>query len=547
VPDDVTDGDGAPDSPSKSMTPRVARPVSAPARRPATDADGVEEGPGDLTARLRMLEERISSEVPPRPRRSKPAPAPLAPPTEEPAEPGTTAEPEPAAELEAAEPQPAPVAQPPVKKVAKKAPAKKAPATSTRPRKAVGAPLETPEPADVTAALELPEAPAAAVTPAEAAPKAAAPEAPQPLEPARRTVPLPVPETPKGGRFAARKAAKEAEKADKQAPPPAVVPAQEAAAPAVLTPATRATPLPKPTPVAKAVPLAKPTVPTVPTPEVPGSRSGTPLRPAPGKTPTKAPPAGAAPTRPGGLRARPGGTPVKPLPVGESPVAVSTAPTAPLRTRPAVAAPPPPAAPLPTPAPAPRQPDRVVRIALLLTVLLLALAAGLGTAAFVEHRKVTWQSVAVVRLDAGVAPTTSTEDSISAGVVTYLGKTATAEFTKNAAQDAQVAASSVRGTITSRQSTSSLIALEAHASTAKDAAALASGAADSFVQLVNLDQVANQPSEGDRLSAAIVSAANSTTKTSPKQRDAVIAGALAALAVLVLSGGAAAVRLSRRS
>jgi hypothetical protein len=194
-----------------------------------------------------------------------------------------------------------------------------------------------------------------------------------------------------------------------------------------------------------------------------------------------------------------------------------------------------------------RRGDVLVRILLTLTVLLLAAAAGLGAAALVENRDATYNADVVVRLDPGNDPQGSIEAAVLAGMTRYLNQTGSHAFTLTAAQRAGVSVADLRTDVRSSQIAARQIRLAVQASTSAGTQALANGAGDALVELVNLDQASNVASPGDRLSAAIERPAKEPTKTSPKDRDAYAAGGLAAGAVLLLSGVGALLRFTRSS
>jgi hypothetical protein len=188
----------------------------------------------------------------------------------------------------------------------------------------------------------------------------------------------------------------------------------------------------------------------------------------------------------------------------------------------------------------------LVRVALLLTAALLALAAGLGSAALVERGKATWQSVAVVRLDVGPDAAAPADQLLGAGATRYLRQVATPAFTATAAQVGGVAGAAVRRDVTARQTAPQLLDLTAYAATSRQAAALAAGASQAFVQAVTGDQAGTVAVPGDRLTATVLAAATLTARIAPKRRDAELAGAAAAAVVLGLAvGGTLLVRRRR--
>ncbi|MFN2538558.1 MAG: hypothetical protein ABR549_10465 [Mycobacteriales bacterium] len=301
------------------------------------------------------------------------------------------------------------------------------------------------------------------------------------------------------------------------------------------------------------------TEPVTATPEVAAPVAATPAKPptkaaaVPLATPVKKAPAKKAPAKkaakaPATKRTPPkkvavpdlGSTPATPWPVSQAPLPLPAEP------RPAAVPPPVPAVvATETTVPA-REGDGLLRFLVMLAVLLLAAAAGLGAAAFVEHRDTSYRAVLVVQLTPGPDPAGSVEDAIAQGVTRYVSQASAPTFTETAARRADVAGSDVKGDVMAKQRGTDQVELEVRASTAAQAKTLAAGAGDALVELVNLDQVVSQPSAGDRLSAAVIGEPERIGKAAPKDRDAWIAGALAAGAVLVLAAVAAVLRVSRR-
>lgn len=316
---------------------------------------------------------------------------------------------------------------------------------------------------------------------------------------------------------------------------PAATDEPEAEAPLVETleePVVAPLPEPAADPAAEEAPVA-------PVKKAPVKRAAA-KKVAPAKTPAAARPVKKAPAkRPSLAAATPAATP---WPVRET----LTPPAAP--TRPAAV----PAPSVPAPAPAtplaapPRERDGLVRALVVLAVLLLAVAAGLGAAALVEHRDSSYRAGVVVKLSPGPDPQAPIEDSLSAGVTKYAGLAASHAFTVNAAQRAGVASSDVQGDVQAAPSGSDAVSLTVKASSAAATRKLAQGAGDALVEAVNLQEAADQTSAGDRLSAAVDATPPSATKTAPKARDAWVAGLLGAGAVLVLAGVGAVVRSGRR-
>jgi hypothetical protein len=174
-----------------------------------------------------------------------------------------------------------------------------------------------------------------------------------------------------------------------------------------------------------------------------------------------------------------------------------------------------------------------LKLAVALIVLLLAGAAGVGAAAAVESRPATWESTALVQLTPGAAP--SKTPDLSVAVVRYRGKVANSSFTALSAFKAGVTNSHVRDSIASRSVGGDELRLVAHGSTAQAASALAAAAAQNLVETVTSDQQLEAPAKGDRLRATVAALDGSAVRVQPTDRDAALAGALAAGAVLLIS------------
>jgi hypothetical protein len=189
----------------------------------------------------------------------------------------------------------------------------------------------------------------------------------------------------------------------------------------------------------------------------------------------------------------------------------------------------------------------VLRFLVALAVLLLAAAAGLGAAALVEHRDSAYRAEVVVQLSPGPDPAGSVDEAVASGVSNYVSKASSHDFTLTAARRAGVSTSAVQGDIVGKARGKNQVELDVLAETAAEARTLAVGAGDALSELVNEDQAVNEPSPGDRLSAAVQGDPAPSVKTAPDDSDAWIAGALAAGAVLVLSALGVVLRHTRRS
>lgn len=278
-----------------------------------------------------------------------------------------------------------------------------------------------------------------------------------------------------------------------------------------------------------------------------------PVKKAAAKTPAvkapaaKAPAAKRAPAKKLAVP-EPGTPPLTPWPVSQAPVPAPAVVAAP----PAAPAPVvPPAAPVAAVAPAAEAPskgdDGLLRFLIMLAVLLLAAAAGLGAAAFVEHRDTSYRAEVLVQLAPGPDPAAPVADALAQGVERYASQTSAHPFTATAVRRAGLSPSASKGDVVGKAHGTNQVELVVLAATAQEARTFATGAGDALVELVNLDQVVSQASPGDRLSAAVIGEPQGVTKAAPKDRDAWIAAVLAAAAVLVLAGVATLLRLTRRT
>jgi len=252
-----------------------------------------------------------------------------------------------------------------------------------------------------------------------------------------------------------------------------------------------------------------------------------------------------APRRPAAPAAPP---PAEPWPAARPSPAPPPKPRRPAAVPPLPASAPPPAQPPPPAAPLPvftdptmvyRPRDGVLRALVALTVLLLAAAAGLGTAALVEHRDTSYRTTAVVRIGPGFQPTQPTGLLIGLGVRKYAELAATHAFTADAAKRA---ATHATGDVTTAPLSADEIVLTVASDTAKHARALAAGAGDALVEAVNLTEAVDQPSAGDRLLANVETSPAAVSRHAPDSTRVWLLGLAAAAGVLVLGGAAALLR-----
>ena len=190
-----------------------------------------------------------------------------------------------------------------------------------------------------------------------------------------------------------------------------------------------------------------------------------------------------------------------------------------------------------------KQPTRVVpvpiaegsavrgnRVLAALIVLLLAAAAGMGAAAAVKDRPSTWRSESVVKLN----PASSPGPDAQSAVVTRLVKRAqTPGFAGLTAASAGVPASELREYAEARRDGADRLVVEVQARSANGATRLAESAGRQLLLTLATDQaVVSDPER--RLTAAVTTPATEAVKEKPTDRQAWLAGGLAALAVLLV-------------
>lgn len=364
--------------------------------------------------------------------------------------------------------------------------------------------LPTKAPGDVTA----PEAPAQLLAEGSAEGSAEEPvetpaAAPAAAPPIAKPVAAPAKRAP--AKKAAAKAAKRAPAKPAMAKP---VPVEKTAAPATGVTAEQAAPPAKRPPARKAVKKSLAVPPPTPGPEVPAEPRSARPRTAPPPTPRRRP------------RAE--------LPFPEAMTQQAPLPTA-VRVAPS------------------GERDGVVRFLVTLAVLLLAAAAGLGAAALVEHRETRYRADTVVRIEPGPAPTQPDSIVVALGVRKYATLAAKPAFTAAAAQHAGLARSAAEDDVVATAGGADEVRLTVSADSSRHARALAIGAGEALVELVDLQEAADQASAGDRLLPVVLGEPSAVTKDGPERGRVWLLALLAAGAVLVLAGVGAIVRFSRRS
>lgn len=170
---------------------------------------------------------------------------------------------------------------------------------------------------------------------------------------------------------------------------------------------------------------------------------------------------------------------------------------------------------------------RTARIVAGLIVLLLALAAGLGSAAVVKNRPATWQSQTVVTL---TTPAGTDEDAV---VDRLAKKVDTSGFAGLTAAAAGVRTSDVRELAKARRGGSGEVVVDLRASTADQAVKLAAAAGPQLLLTLATDQaLLGDPDK--RVTGAVTTAATSPERVKPTDQQAWLVGGLAGLAVLLI-------------
>ncbi len=182
----------------------------------------------------------------------------------------------------------------------------------------------------------------------------------------------------------------------------------------------------------------------------------------------------------------------------------------------------------------------------LLIALLLAVAAGLGTAALVQSRDSTWEATSVVTLLTGPQPSVNSVDALAGGQDRYVDKVANASFTAQAALKAGMPDDEVRDNITARRQGGEALAVVASASSSDGALALADAAGVTLVATVVNDQALASP-PGDRLGATVSGPSTTAERTTPSATSVLLVGLLAGVAVLLLAGVVLVVGRRRKS
>ncbi len=174
-----------------------------------------------------------------------------------------------------------------------------------------------------------------------------------------------------------------------------------------------------------------------------------------------------------------------------------------------------------------------MRTLLVLTVLLVAAAAGLAMAAVVENGTETWRSSLTVRIAAGPA-TPNAAEAVATAQRQYAERLP--GLTSSAAASTGVPGGDIRSDLKGQRVGSDQLRVVASAATPGEAQALAGSGASTVVDQLAQDQAGAVTDERERLSALASGYVTEAERTRPSDLVALLVGGAAALAVLLLAG-----------
>jgi hypothetical protein len=184
------------------------------------------------------------------------------------------------------------------------------------------------------------------------------------------------------------------------------------------------------------------------------------------------------------------------------------------------------------------------RVLATLALLLLAAAAGLGVAAYVESGDETWRSTVAVQLYPGPVSTIDPDTALKNGVATYIAKVP--GLTLASAQQMGIPVDDVRGDLDASEIEPGVIGIAAQAAHSNQAALLAGAGATDLINLVKEQEKTTVPNRYDRLIPVVAASVTPPERTRPDDAVAALAGGLTALTVLLVGGLVAIVRRSAR-
>ena len=173
--------------------------------------------------------------------------------------------------------------------------------------------------------------------------------------------------------------------------------------------------------------------------------------------------------------------------------------------------------------------DRVLAVIL---VLLLSVAAGLGTAAFVRNRPSTWHAQAVVAITPPASGTAT--ESTSDAAVRYVKTAETTEFASDAAVLGGIPGEQVKGEFKAHEGKAGEVVVDARAINADVAAALAEAASRQLVLEVLTDQ-AERADASSRMGAKVLVPTTEASRLQPTDRSILLGGTLAAVDILLVA------------
>jgi hypothetical protein len=177
-------------------------------------------------------------------------------------------------------------------------------------------------------------------------------------------------------------------------------------------------------------------------------------------------------------------------------------------------------------------PSGLVRTMMIGLAVLLAIAAGLGAAAYVKDRPATWRSESVVALTAPSVGGGTEETGVARR--RYVTLVHSSGFTGGAAALSNVPADRVRALISAREGQPGEVVLIARATTADDAARLAEGASRQLALTVLEDQrTLLDPAQ--RIGTQVLRPTSHAVRESPRDRSVLLAGLLGFLDILLVA------------
>jgi hypothetical protein len=177
---------------------------------------------------------------------------------------------------------------------------------------------------------------------------------------------------------------------------------------------------------------------------------------------------------------------------------------------------------------------RALAALVVLSVLMLAAAAGLGAAVLLRSRPHTWTSTSAVRVLPGPAPTIDPPAAAISSAMTR-GAVHVAYSTALVRDTARIPARDLRGDLSGKAVAPDQVVITARARDAAQAEQLAQIAAEALQQWIGQDQQQRAATPGDRLDSVISRAATNAELTDPSRTRIATAAGVAAAVVLLLA------------